>query len=94
MSFTLSKLVTPNKVYPALGGLVLPGVSETISILYTVEAVISITDTGLCTVRYSQESDGSESPGYGYYEFTYSGSGNPLTEGEEALKKYLSANGS
>lgn len=91
MSFTLSQTVTPDKVYPTLGGLILPGLSETLSVVYTVEAVISITDTNLCTVRYSQTTVTSTSTGYGYYEFTYSGSGSPLGEAETSLKASLTA---
>lgn len=88
MSFTLSKTVTPLKTYPALGAAALQIAQETIDVTYTAISIISLSGSR-CTMRYSISVPGGEMPGYGEHEFIYSGTGNPMDEGETSLWQAL-----
>lgn len=89
MSFTISKSVTPVKKYIELGGMEVQGDSETIEITVAIDAVVSITESNQCTVRYSFSTPVSSLSGSDFFEFAYSGTGSPIEEAESALKTQL-----
>lgn len=88
MTFSITKIVTPVKVYPTAGGANTRLPDETIAITYTATDVVAISN-GRCWIQYKTSIDGVASDGGGVFEFPYSGSGDPLTEGEEKLKESL-----
>ncbi|MDM9674857.1 hypothetical protein QVA39_09815 [Raoultella planticola] len=88
MSFSITKIVTPVKVYPTAGeaNSILP--DESVAITYTATDVIAISN-GQCWIQYKTSIAGVLSDGSGVFEFPYSGSGKPLEEGEEKLKESI-----
>ncbi len=86
MSFTISKTVTPDS---AVGQLTKSGAEETVSVTYTVTNV-SLTGTSGMD-QYEMSIEGYTGAAIDYMQFTYSGTGNPITEAETALQASLTA---
>lgn len=89
MSFTIQRTVPVIKTYPALLGAAIKGTDEVLSVTYSVTSLVELTDS-YGVAQYSVTPEGASLKGTGTIEFTYSGSGNPFEEAEEALKASLS----
>ncbi|HBS6225112.1 TPA: hypothetical protein MAM03_004241 [Klebsiella pneumoniae] len=86
MSFTLSKTVSVSKSYPDLFLEIANG-TETLDVTYE---VTNVTVNGtLGRVEYTVTTGGVTSGSVRHYDFTYSGTGNPTTEAEAALRASL-----
>lgn len=87
MSFTLSKTVSVSKSYPDLFLEIANG-TETLDVTYEITNVTVNGAVG--RAEYTVSAGGVTSGSVRHYDFTYSGTGNPTTEAEAALKDYLS----
>lgn len=86
MSFTLSKTVSVSKSYPDLFLEIANG-TETLGVTYEVTNVTVNGTVG--RAEYTVSAGGVISGMVRYYDFTYSGTGNPTTEAETALQASL-----
>lgn len=86
MSFTLSKTVSVSKSYPDLFLEIANGI-EMLDITYEVTNVTINGTTG--RAEYTVTAGGVKSGMVRYYDFIYSGTGNPTTEAEAALQASL-----
>lgn len=89
MSILKTETLSVLKVYPALG-ITVEGSAETVQVQYDVVSLQSLEGT-TAVINYKATVDGVVSPTTQQLEFEYSGRGNPITEGEAALKELLSA---
>ena len=87
MAFTLVKSVTVLKQCPSLCNATLAPEQEDITIAVSVTSLESLSGT-FGTVNYSITPEGGTA-GYGMFDFTYSGAGNPMEDAEKALKSYM-----
>jgi hypothetical protein len=90
MSFIVSSSVTPMKVYNSLKGAAIVGAAETIDVTYEVTSILSLSGT-TGVAEYTVTPEGASLSGTGQIEFTYSGTGNPITEAEAALQTAMIA---
>ncbi|MEH1185413.1 hypothetical protein V7I35_26450 [Klebsiella michiganensis] len=88
MAFTLVKSVTVLKQCPSLCNATLAPEQEDITITVSVTSLESLSGA-FGTVNYSITPEGGAA-GRGMFDFTYSGTGNPIDEAEAALKASLS----
>lgn len=86
MSFTLSKTVPVSKSYPDLF-LEIENGTETLDVTYEVTNVTVNGTVG--RAEYTVTAGDVTSGMVRYLDFTYSGTGNPTTEAEAALKDHL-----
>lgn len=88
--FTLSQTIKSVSAYPSLG-LVDPssGGDETVDVKYEVVSLDSLVGS-TARVMYTIQV-GSSGKSFNYFEFEYSGVGNPFTEAEDALKQKLNS---
>lgn len=86
MSFTLSTIVPTSKSYPGLFLEIEDG-TETLDVTYQVTNVSVSGTTG--RAEYTVTAGGVTSGMVRYFDFTYSGTGNPTTEAEAALQASL-----
>ena len=88
MAFTIAKTVPSVKSYPALHGATIKGPLETLQVTYEITSLVSLSGTH-GAAEYSVTPEGCDHSGTGVFEFTYSGTGNPLEEAETALRESL-----
>lgn len=88
MSFSVTKTVSGVKTFPSLGGAAIKSEEETLNVVYEITSILSL--SGLNGVaEYTVTPDGCNLSGTGILEFTYSGTGNPITEAETVLQESL-----
>lgn len=87
MSFNIQKEVDVSQSYPDFALQISEG-KEMVTINYEVISLENLL-AGEATINYTSSIDGVKSPLIFQFSFKYSGTGNPLDEGEQALKKYL-----
>ncbi|HGM7539555.1 hypothetical protein [Serratia marcescens] len=87
MSFSITRELTVAKSYPELVMQVDDGTEE-VAVTYEVISLESLLGSD-GVINYTVSIGGIESPWVRQLTFKYSGAGNPLTEGEAALKTTL-----
>ena len=88
MSFTLQVITDKKASYP-LFNVVEDSTSITVDASFTISRITSLIGTA-CIAEYLVTINGKQGAA-NTFEFTYSGSGNPLDEAETALKASLSS---
>lgn len=87
MSFTISQNLQTSKSYPGLV-MEIPGAVEATDVTYAAESLASLNGTD-GVINYSVTIGGVTSAWIRQFPFTYSGTGNPITEGEASLQASL-----
>lgn len=90
MAFSLEVESTEKIVFDSLGGLQMEGGVRKLPITIRAERLESLSSDGAhASVRYVISTDNCTVSGFGYVNFEYSGSGNPLEEAEVILQTQL-----
>ncbi|EPM0685536.1 hypothetical protein WJE63_004446 [Klebsiella pneumoniae] len=88
MAITAIKTLSKSSLYPGIGASSSP-TEESVSVSYTAVTVIRLTADNACQVQFNVLPAGCDNPGTMIFDFTFSGTGNPLEEAEAALKLSL-----
>lgn len=88
MAFSVTQKLAVSKSYPGMV-LEVPQGEEDTEVTYTATSINSFSPDGMCTINYTITISGETSVWIRQFEFKYSGTGNPVEEGESALLKSI-----